>query len=160
MWFFFTKILIFPKRAVNKECFFNLCLSLSHSFNRAINLSTGMHSSRMRTACSLTASRSIRRGRGVCMPRMPPVNRMTDACENITLPQTSFTGGNYVSKLVVSNWNLGVLQHCPTNCLFKLSKYQCMETPHHLLMGHGMSNINQKPKGRVDWNIEPNIYNF
>ena len=23
-----------------------------------------------------------------------PVNRMTDACENITLPQTSFAGGN------------------------------------------------------------------
>ena len=23
----------------------------------------------------------------------PPVNRMTDACENITLPQTSFAGG-------------------------------------------------------------------
>ena len=25
----------------------------------------------------------------------PPVDRMTDACENITLPQTSFAGGNY-----------------------------------------------------------------
>ena len=24
-----------------------------------------------------------------------PVNRMTDRCKNITLPQTSFTGGNY-----------------------------------------------------------------
>ena len=24
----------------------------------------------------------------------PPVNRMTDDCENITLPQTSFAGGN------------------------------------------------------------------
>ena len=35
-------------------------------------------------------------GGGVCMPRTPhpPVNRMTDACENITLPQTSFAGGN------------------------------------------------------------------
>ena len=27
----------------------------------------------------------------------PPVNRMTDACENITLPQTSFAGGNNVT---------------------------------------------------------------
>ena len=28
----------------------------------------------------------------------PPVNRMTDACENITLPQTSFAGGkNFAS---------------------------------------------------------------
>ena len=24
----------------------------------------------------------------------PPVDRMTDACENITLPQTLFAGGN------------------------------------------------------------------
>ena len=33
-------------------------------------------------------------GRGTsmtCMP--PPVHRMTDACKNITLPQTSFAGG-------------------------------------------------------------------
>ena len=30
---------------------------------------------------------------GVCHA-CPPVNRMTDACENITLPQTSFAGGN------------------------------------------------------------------
>ena len=26
--------------------------------------------------------------------RHPPVNRMTDRCKNITLPQTSFAGGN------------------------------------------------------------------
>ena len=25
----------------------------------------------------------------------PPMNRMTDRCKNITLPQTSFAGGNY-----------------------------------------------------------------
>ena len=35
---------------------------------------------------------------GGCIPACteadPPVNRMTDACENITLPQTSFAGGN------------------------------------------------------------------
>ena len=30
-----------------------------------------------------------------CRPTpSPPVNRMTDASENITLPQTSFAGGN------------------------------------------------------------------
>ena len=28
-----------------------------------------------------------------CSP--PPLNRMTDACENITLPQTLFAGGKY-----------------------------------------------------------------
>ena len=38
---------------------------------------------------------------GVCVPgghachtRPPPVNRMTDACEYITLSRTSFAGGN------------------------------------------------------------------
>ena len=37
---------------------------------------------------------------GVCRPsevsmlRGSPVNRMTDACENITLPQTLFVGSN------------------------------------------------------------------
>ena len=98
---------------------------------------TRMHSSRMRTASSLTASRSIRwgacmpgrgacaqgvcargghaclgrgacvhaQGEGVCMPgghawyAQPPVNRMTDACNNITLPQTSFSGGKYYHRL-------------------------------------------------------------
>ena len=38
---------------------------------------------------------------GVCLPGgyLPryssPVNRMTDRCKNITLPETSFAGGNY-----------------------------------------------------------------
>ena len=26
----------------------------------------------------------------------PPLNRMTDGCKNITLPQTSLAGGNYI----------------------------------------------------------------
>ena len=29
----------------------------------------------------------------------PPVNRMTNWCKNITLPQTSFAGGNYKSSV-------------------------------------------------------------
>ena len=29
----------------------------------------------------------------------PPVNRMTNRCKNITLPQTSFAGGNKVIRL-------------------------------------------------------------
>ena len=32
-------------------------------------------------------------GWGTC-PGIPPVNKMTDRCKNITLPQTSFAGGN------------------------------------------------------------------
>ena len=31
-----------------------------------------------------------------------PVNRITDTCKNITLPQTSFTGGNKLTSLF---WN-------------------------------------------------------
>ena len=56
---------------------------------------TRMHSSRMRTARS-----SSRPGGGVVLhqappgPGNPPVNRMTDRCKNIPLPQTSFAGGN------------------------------------------------------------------
>ena len=32
--------------------------------------------------------------RGGTCPGTPPVNRMTDRCKNITLPQTSFADGN------------------------------------------------------------------
>ena len=51
-----------------------------------------MHSNRMRTVpCS---SRLLGGGGGLCpggsaQGGTPPVNRMTDACENITLPQTT-----------------------------------------------------------------------
>ena len=71
-----------------------------------------MHFNRMRTARLLTVSRSIRGG--VCLGvsaqggyppeggrgsallhtgiHPPPVNRITDRCKNITLPQTLFAG--------------------------------------------------------------------
>ena len=32
--------------------------------------------------------------RGVPAPVLPPMNRLTDRCNNITLPQTSFAAGN------------------------------------------------------------------
>ena len=32
----------------------------------------------------------------------PPANRMTNGCKNITLPQTSFAGGNYA--LTQGDW--------------------------------------------------------
>ena len=40
---------------------------------------------------------------GVCMS--PPVNRMTDACENITLPQTSFAGGKNRLAFTLSSFS-------------------------------------------------------
>ena len=68
-----------------------------------------MHSSRMHTTCLLTISQHaqlgvylpegvptqgcVPAGGGTC-PGTPPVNRMTDRCKNITLPQISFMGGN------------------------------------------------------------------
>ena len=62
---------------------------------------TRLHSSRMHTACSLTVSPSMLCSRGggaylvpgagggipACTEVDPPVDRITDACENITLPQ-------------------------------------------------------------------------
>ena len=81
-----------------------------------------MHSSRMRTArllliCpSMHCSGGVPTGgylilgvylpEGVYLPggylvpggTLPPVNRMTDRYKNITLPQTSFAGGNKYQK--------------------------------------------------------------
>ena len=37
----------------------------------------------------------------------PPVDRMTHAYENITLPQTSFAGGNYLEVLKNNNHSRG-----------------------------------------------------
>ena len=40
-----------------------------------------------------------------CHERSPsPVNRITDACENITLPQTSFAGGNNDVEVTLLYW--------------------------------------------------------
>ena len=63
-----------------------------------------MHSSRMRTARLLTVSRSIPWGvprGGIPLGYRPPPpflwkEGMTHACENITLPQTSFAGDHYI----------------------------------------------------------------
>ena len=38
---------------------------------------------------------------GVPAQVLPPVNRMTDRCKNITLPQTSFAGGNKVTAVKI-----------------------------------------------------------
>ena len=38
----------------------------------------------------------------------PPVNRITDRCKDITLPQTSFAGGKNVQKKFSLNGNVSV----------------------------------------------------
>ena len=72
-----------------------------------------MHSSRMCTTRLLTVSHVSQGGGGLPNPssldadppghvtcdacweaNSPAVDRMTDTCKNITLPQTSFAGGN------------------------------------------------------------------
>ena len=83
----------------------------SHSFRQKL-CQIRKHSSRMRTACFSDSGEGgfcptppWGRPRGLltpgCRPARckppggdPPVNRMTEASENITLPKTSFTGGN------------------------------------------------------------------
>ena len=47
---------------------------------------------------------------GVCVACMPPVNRMTDACENITLHQTSLAGGKNAETLLYTGRCLCCLQ--------------------------------------------------
>ena len=60
-----------------------------------------MHPSRMRTICSLPYGGWSLSGGSLCVwggslsgRPPPPVNRMTDRCKNITLPQTLFVSGN------------------------------------------------------------------
>ena len=68
---------------------------------------TRMHSSRMRTARSLPCGGGEPLSRGICQGDCPPCG-LTDACENITLHQTSFTGGNkiYANRInkVMPSW--------------------------------------------------------
>ena len=62
----------------------------------SITFRTRMHSSRMRTGRTLTVFRCLETPSSEKLEtplknwRTPPVNRMTDACENITLAKTSF----------------------------------------------------------------------
>ena len=49
----------------------------------------------MSRAGSLSRGVSMSGGGAVSGRETPPVNRMTDRCKSITLPQTSFAGGKY-----------------------------------------------------------------
>ena len=91
---------------------------------------TRMHSSRMRTTCTSSRPGGSPQGtpradtppwtRHPPGPGIPPVNRMTDRCKNITLPQTSFAGGNnitisyYIERSVTKakQYQMSSLLHC------------------------------------------------
>ena len=90
--------------------------------NYTKDIQTSVHSSRMFTTRLLTTPHSILEGvsaqgsgvsawGGVCLGRgvsallhagiHPSVNRIPDRCKNITLPQTSFAGGNKCKTAVL-----------------------------------------------------------
>ena len=92
-------------------------VTFSIDFKGSLKVSqTSMHSSRMRTTRLLTVLGGLHPGGSTqpggvciqgCLPNLggvyiqggwayplPPVNRMTHSCKNITLPQTSLAGGN------------------------------------------------------------------
>ena len=101
-----------------------------------------MHSSRMPACCPYLPACTARVvylvlggctwsgwGGGTCLggggylPRysLSPVNRMTDRCKNITLPQTSFAGGNKATYLDVLRIRLNFCcpHHEPNLKIFK-----------------------------------------
>ena len=102
---------------------------------------TRLHSSRMRTARSLTVSPSMHCTGGFCswggvsapggvvsqhaLRQTPPLwtEFLTHTSENITLPQTSFAGGknisNTVRNLLWNNYALYVNNLVSTDCLIK-----------------------------------------
>ena len=116
---------------VGKEAIRTLLAIVEWQFQT--NEKTRMHSSRMRTTRSLTVSRIIRLGGSAQPPRysgcgLPPpppppppwTEGMTQVCENITLPQTSFVGGNYdnyvifLQEIVLKNTGTKIANHLQT----------------------------------------------
>ena len=49
---------------------------------------------------------------------LPPWNRMTDRCKNITLPQTSFAGGKNAKRLVTSSTHRNI-KVIPGACFYR-----------------------------------------
>ena len=66
------------------------------------NILTRMHSSRMRTARSSSRREGVSTSPppGPCTPLGQPPRGQTHACKHITLPQTSFAGGNNIPNRV------------------------------------------------------------
>ena len=94
----------------------------------------------MRTARLLTVSPSMHYAGGVPAPRgggvpapggggglvfinacTPPMNRMTDKCKNITLPQTSFAAGNYSRLWLTGTLTKGCILGNPNLYLWSVS---------------------------------------
>ena len=89
-----------------------------------------------------TWSRRCTWSRGGTVPGNPPVNRMTDRCKNITLPQTSFAGGNnhieildprvllHELQIDLSSWILSGIFHTKTkiSCVLRHMELQTTRT--------------------------------
>ena len=80
---------------------------------------TRTHSSRMRGGGGPPGT-PLPPGPGIPRTRHPPVDRMTDRCKHITLPQTSFAGGKYEFELLICHiWYHEVGKMC-TSLLDKI----------------------------------------
>ena len=127
----------------------------------------------MCTICLLTISFSILRGiggvclwmsaqgvsaKGGCLPggvcqgvcisqhamgQTPPMNRTTDRCKNITLPQTLFAGSkNYRTDIV--SFSLGVARHEILDKIGKIVHLISSQNSQHLLNDTTMGKISLK----------------
>ena len=71
---------------------------------------------------------------GTCPGTLPPVNRMTDRCKNITWPQTSFAGGK---NILLSYWEQCYCFRARTITLWCLKCYLLfLGVPHVFMNGY------------------------
>ena len=99
-------------------------------------------------------------GGGRYLPRYsppPPVNRMTDRCKNITLPQTSFAGGNYTNTKI-----LPILCSYPDSWYEDITSnakfYSLAATISSKIIGIIVSEI--KPRTRCNREVQSYFFNF
>ena len=126
-----------------------------------------MHSGRIRTARTLTIGWGVYLPgvvhppgwctcpggctcQGVYLPRYPPpVNRMTDRCKNITLPQTSFAGGNNDSSYSVSDSEMSRTITFVTGNIRKLEEVTQIlgkSFPYKVLLSFILSELSPSPE--------------
>ena len=92
----------------------------------------------------------------------PPVNRITDTCKNITLPQTSFAGGN--KSLIADVLNLSELAHILHLCCFSnmLCLVDALDGCDEDVQNTLLQNIGSQSMDNVHgtWNCEKNLVTY